>query len=61
MTLKENDFWKQSGQKEKMPVNYFPNKPLLLHVCSTSLLENSVGNGEIARTLSENFPPFSSN
>ena len=54
-------------------VNPFPNRPWFLHVCSTSLLENTVGKGEIAHnerfllfptmfsTLSEKFLPFSSN
>ena len=28
--------------------NPFPNKPLFLRVCSTSLFENTVGKGEIA-------------
>ena len=29
--------------------NPFPNKPWLLRVCSTCLLKNTVGKGEIAR------------
>ena len=29
--------------------NPFPNKPWFLHVCSKSLLKNTVGKGEIAR------------
>ena len=30
-------------------INPFPNKPWFLYVCSTSLFENTVGKGEIAR------------
>ena len=53
--------------------NPFPNKPLLLHVCSTILLKTLLKKGEIARdeqfllfptvflTCLESFLPFSSN
>ena len=36
-------------QKNCCLVNRFPNKPRFLRVCSTSLVENTVGKGEIAR------------
>ena len=32
-----------------LSVNPFPNKPWFLRVCSTSLFENTVGKGQIAR------------
>ena len=35
-------------QKNCCLVNRFPNKPWFLHVCSTSLVENTVGKGEFA-------------
>ena len=59
-------------EKEKMLDNPFPNKPLFLRVCSTSLLK-TLSKREIAcneqfllfpqclQTHFENFLPFSSN
>ena len=41
-------FKNQFREKQVLTHNPFPNKPLFLCVCSTSL-ENTVGKGEIAR------------
>ena len=49
----ENQGFKNTLEKGEDAVNPIPNKPLFLHVCSTSTFENTEGKGEIA--LNEQF------
>ena len=44
-----NQFTGERQRTREIKFNPFPNKLLFLLVCSTSLFENTVGKGEIAR------------
>ena len=44
-----------------IPFNPFPNNPWFLSVCTTSLFENTVGKGEIARNKQSNLKLSSAN